>query len=41
MDATAVTLCMENLLPIMVFNMTVEGNIRRAVSGEAIGTLVH
>ena len=41
MDATAVTLCMENLLPIMVFNMTVEGNIRRAVNGEAIGTLVH
>ena len=41
MDATAVTLCMENTLPIMVFNMTVAGNIRRAVSGEAIGTLVH
>jgi uridylate kinase len=41
MDATAVTLCMENLLPIMVFNMTTHGNIRRAVSGEAIGTLVH
>jgi uridylate kinase len=41
MDATAVTLCMENSLPIMVFNMTVAGNIRRAVSGEPIGTLVH
>ncbi len=41
MDATAVTLCMENSLPIMVFNMTVGGNIRRAVSGETIGTLVH
>ncbi|MGH7785885.1 MAG: UMP kinase, partial [Candidatus Binatia bacterium] len=41
MDATAVTLCMENALPIMVFNMTVHGNIHRAVSGEAIGTLVH
>jgi uridylate kinase len=41
MDATAVTLCMENALPIMVFNMTVAGNIRRAVIGEAIGTLVH
>jgi len=41
MDATAVTLCMENTLPIMVFNMTVAGNIRRAVIGEAIGTLVH
>ncbi|MDX2168845.1 MAG: UMP kinase [Deltaproteobacteria bacterium] len=41
MDATAVTLCMENALPIMVFNMTVEGNIGRAVRGEPIGTLVH
>ena len=41
MDATAVTLCMENLLPIMVFNMTEAGNIRRAVIGEPIGTLVH
>jgi uridylate kinase len=41
MDATAVTLCMENSLPIMVFNMTVPGNIRRAVMGEPIGTLVH
>jgi uridylate kinase len=41
MDATAVTLCMENHLPIVVFNMTVEGNIRRAVSGEPIGTMVH
>jgi uridylate kinase len=41
MDATAVTLCMENTLPIMVFNMTVAGNILRAVVGEPIGTLVH
>jgi uridylate kinase len=41
MDATAVSLCMENSLPIMVFNMTVAGNIQRAVTGEAIGTLVH
>ena len=41
MDATAVTLCMENTLPIMVFNMTVAGNILRAVIGEPIGTLVH
>jgi len=41
MDATAVTLCMENTLPIMVFNMTVAGNIHRAVLGEPIGTLVH
>jgi uridylate kinase len=41
MDATAVSLCMENRLPIIVFNMTVSGNIRRAVTGEPIGTLVH
>ncbi len=41
MDATAVTLCRENALPIMVFNMTVEGNIGRAVRGEPIGTMVH
>ncbi len=41
MDATAVTLCMENTLPIMVFNMTEVGNIRRAAIGEPIGTLVH
>jgi uridylate kinase len=41
MDATAVSLCMENSLPIMVFNMTVAGNIQRAVVGETIGTLVH
>ena len=42
MDATAVTLCMENSLPIMVFNMTVHGqHPARAVIGEPIGTLVH
>ncbi len=41
MDATAVTLCRENSLPIMVFNMTVQGNIQRALRGEQIGTLVH
>jgi uridylate kinase len=41
MDATAVTLCMENSLPIMVFNMMGSGNIQRALSGEMIGTLVH
>ncbi len=40
MDATAITMCMENELPIRVFNMTVHGNIGRAVRGEAIGTLV-
>jgi uridylate kinase len=41
MDATAVSLCMENKLPIIVFDVRQEGNIRRAVSGERIGTLVH
>jgi uridylate kinase len=41
MDATAISLCMENKLPIIVFDLGVEGNIRRAVSGEHIGTLVH
>jgi uridylate kinase len=41
MDATAVSLCMENQLPIVVFDLREEGNIRRVVTGEAIGTLVH
>jgi len=41
MDATAVTLCMENALPIKVFNLLVAGNIERVARGEAIGTLVH
>jgi uridylate kinase len=41
MDATAISLCMENALPIIVFDFRSEGNIRRAVSGEPIGTLVH
>lgn len=41
MDATAISLCMENELPIIVFDFRQEGNIRRAVSGEPIGTVVH
>ena len=41
MDATAVSLCMENKLPIVVFDVRESGNVRRAVSGEPIGTLVH
>jgi uridylate kinase len=41
MDATAISLCMDNGLPIIVFNYRREGNIRRAVQGEPIGTLVH
>lgn len=41
MDASAISLCMDNRLPIMVFNMKVEGNIQKAVSGDlSIGTLV-
>jgi uridylate kinase len=40
MDATALTLCMENGLPIHVFNMDDERNIERIVSGERVGTLV-
>ncbi|KJF22117.1 UMP kinase [Rhodococcus sp. ACPA4] len=39
-DATAFSLCMDNSMPIMVFNLLTEGNIARAVSGEKIGTLV-
>jgi len=41
MDATAISLCMENKLPILVFNLREEGNIRRVVNGDRIGTLVH
>ena len=41
MDATAVSLCMENGLPILVFDFRKEGNIKRALLGEPIGTIVH
>jgi len=40
MDTTATSLCMENQLPIVVFNLNRPGNIRRVVMGEKIGTLV-
>ncbi len=40
MDSTALTLCMDNDLPIVVFDMNVAGNIRRVVVGDAIGTVV-
>ena len=40
MDATAISLCMDNKLPIVVFNLREPGNIRRAVMGEPIGTRV-
>lgn len=40
MDMTAFTLCMENELPILVFDMNKPGNLRRVVTGEKVGTLV-
>ena len=40
MDMTAFTLCMENDLPIVVFDMNKPGNLRRVVTGEKVGTLV-
>jgi uridylate kinase len=39
-DATAISLCQDNQLPIVVFNLLQQGNIARAVRGEAIGTLI-
>jgi uridylate kinase len=41
MDTTAISLCKDNHMPIVVFNLNKHGNIRRAVLGEKIGTLVH
>ena len=41
MDSTAISLCMDNRLPILVFSMLDTGNIKRAVLGEQVGTLVH
>jgi uridylate kinase len=40
MDAAAISLCMENRMPIVVFSLATPGNIRRAAQGEPIGTLV-
>jgi uridylate kinase len=40
-DATSISLCQDNDLPILVFNLLIDGNIGRAVRGERIGTLVH
>ena len=40
MDATAISLCMDNRLPIVVFNLKTPGNIKRAICGEPIGSLV-
>ncbi len=40
MDATAISLCMDNRLPIVVFNLRTPGNLRRAIMGEPVGSLV-
>ncbi|MCL4499988.1 MAG: UMP kinase, partial [Chloroflexi bacterium] len=40
MDSTALSLCMDNKLPIVVFDLAQQGNIRRAIEGAPIGTLV-
>ena len=40
MDSTAIALCKDNKIPIMVFDLSVPGNIKRALTGESIGTIV-
>ena len=40
MDATAISLCMDNKLPIVVFNLRTAGNVRRVIMGEGVGTTV-
>ena len=40
MDSTAISLCMDNNLPIVVFNLRGKGNIRKIIEGKKIGTLV-
>jgi len=40
MDATAISLCMDNNLPIVVFNLNIKGNIKKACFGEKVGTIV-
>jgi len=41
MDLTATTLCKENNLPILVFNMDKKGNLKKVLAGESLGTIVH
>ena len=41
MDATAISLCRDNNLPIIIFNLNQRGNIQRVVIGERVGSLVH
>jgi uridylate kinase len=40
MDATAISLCKENNIPIIVFNLLKKGNLKKIISGEKIGTVV-
>jgi uridylate kinase len=40
MDSTAITLCMDNSLPLIVFNLKERGNFKRLTQGDKIGTLV-
>ena len=40
MDSTAISLCMDNKMPIVVFNMNVPGNLKRVVLGEPVGSIV-
>jgi len=40
MDATAISLCRDNALPLVVFNLLKTGNIKRVICGEAVGTVV-
>jgi uridylate kinase len=40
MDATAISLCMDNKLPIVVFNLRTRGNLRKVIMGERVGTTV-
>ena len=40
MDSTAISLCMDNRLPLVVFNVGVRGNLLRVVKGESVGTVV-
>ena len=41
MDASAVAMCRDNRMPMVVFNLNVRGNIMRMAMGEPIGTLIH
>jgi uridylate kinase len=41
MDSTAISMCMDNNLPIQVFNLFIPGNLQKIVRGEKVGTIVH